>query len=563
MNKPTFKEICLMHIQQLTNFPYIEKDFDALTDYGLLCKVVEKLNEVITNTNQQDEYIVSLYNAFIEIKNYVESYFDNLDVQDEINNKLDEMVEDGTFESIIDDYLSYIKETYIIQDIEYIKGKVDGTDYYIAHVPYTDSENNRIVLKHGFAKNVNTAQATANENAREFALRNYGSFCVNASIFGIDSSEENYNHAIGTIIKDGNLISTYNNNGYTEATKNRMRILGVKNDGTLKTYTFNSSYDSLIEDGVINSFCGYGTFIENGVFSFSGSDEENIWNFICQNSQTKDLYFVCCNGRDIDGQAGIKPSVLADIMINNYDCDYGFALDAGGSTCFCKNGVMLNFPYDDYGQTIRNTPDYIYFSKDPTNNIDYNTNMELNFISEAIAKLNETYNRLYYLYNIHNNRLNFMFPNLRTSSESGIRFRYTKNDELKSQMLFDTDENELALSLFDNINNRTVARIDGLNEKILLNGKTLGTFFDTSYNITNPNDAKTSGIYRMPGNITNTPFGTNIGGILIVLKGASGGVRQIAIPQVSDSTTEPWYTRQSNSDATSWETWKTMFTPTA
>lgn len=105
MNKPTFKEICLMYIQQLTNFPYIEKDFDALTDYGLLCKVVDKLNEVITNTNMQDEYIVNLYNAFTTLKEYVDNYFDNLDVQDEINNKLDEMVSDGTFDKIINQEL--------------------------------------------------------------------------------------------------------------------------------------------------------------------------------------------------------------------------------------------------------------------------------------------------------------------------------------------------------------------------------------------------------------------------------------------------------------------------
>ena len=31
----------------LQNFPFIEEDFDALTDYGLLCKVVEYLNKVI------------------------------------------------------------------------------------------------------------------------------------------------------------------------------------------------------------------------------------------------------------------------------------------------------------------------------------------------------------------------------------------------------------------------------------------------------------------------------------------------------------------------------------
>ena len=106
MNKPTFKHICLMHIQQLTNFPYIEKDFDALTDYGLLCKVVDYLNQVIANENAQNDNIVALYNAFTELKNYVESFFDNLDVQEEINNKLDDMVEDGTLDEIISRYIN-------------------------------------------------------------------------------------------------------------------------------------------------------------------------------------------------------------------------------------------------------------------------------------------------------------------------------------------------------------------------------------------------------------------------------------------------------------------------
>lgn len=101
MDKPTFKHICLMHIQQLTNFPYIEKDFDALADYGLLCKVVDYLNQVITNENVQNDNIVALYNAFNELKNYI----DNLDVQDEVNNKIDSMVQDGTLEQLINQTL--------------------------------------------------------------------------------------------------------------------------------------------------------------------------------------------------------------------------------------------------------------------------------------------------------------------------------------------------------------------------------------------------------------------------------------------------------------------------
>lgn len=74
-----FRKICLLHMQRLTNFPYIEKDFDALTDYGLLCKVVEKLNEIVENSNKQNEEITNLYNSFIELKDYVDEYLTGFD----------------------------------------------------------------------------------------------------------------------------------------------------------------------------------------------------------------------------------------------------------------------------------------------------------------------------------------------------------------------------------------------------------------------------------------------------------------------------------------------------
>ena len=87
----------------LQNFPFIEQDFDALTDYQLICKVVEYLNKVIDTVNAGGEQIELLTNAFNQLKDYVDNYFDNLDVQDEINNKLDEMAEDGTLTELISD----------------------------------------------------------------------------------------------------------------------------------------------------------------------------------------------------------------------------------------------------------------------------------------------------------------------------------------------------------------------------------------------------------------------------------------------------------------------------
>lgn len=90
----------------LQNFPFIEADFDALTNYELMAKIIEYLNHVIDNENVVEENVSNLYNAVVEIQNYVNNYFDNLDVQEEIDNKLDEMAEQGTLTEIIAQYLT-------------------------------------------------------------------------------------------------------------------------------------------------------------------------------------------------------------------------------------------------------------------------------------------------------------------------------------------------------------------------------------------------------------------------------------------------------------------------
>lgn len=76
----------------IQNFPFIEEDFDAITEYQLLCKIVEYLNMNIDKTNELGVKVEELNNWFI-----------NLDVQDEINNKLNEMAESGELADIINE----------------------------------------------------------------------------------------------------------------------------------------------------------------------------------------------------------------------------------------------------------------------------------------------------------------------------------------------------------------------------------------------------------------------------------------------------------------------------
>ena len=105
---PNFKTLVRMSFQGLTNFPYIEEDFDALTNYELLSKVVEYLNQVISNNNEQNTLMTNLYNAYVSLQDYVNNYFNNLDVQEEINNKLDEMAESGYLGQVFEQYVNPI-----------------------------------------------------------------------------------------------------------------------------------------------------------------------------------------------------------------------------------------------------------------------------------------------------------------------------------------------------------------------------------------------------------------------------------------------------------------------
>ena len=89
----------------LQNFPFIEADFDALTNYQLWCKVVEYINVIAFNQELLEDSNDELIDAFNNLKTYVDSYLDNLDVEGYVNNKLDEMAESGQLQEIMESYV--------------------------------------------------------------------------------------------------------------------------------------------------------------------------------------------------------------------------------------------------------------------------------------------------------------------------------------------------------------------------------------------------------------------------------------------------------------------------
>lgn len=80
----------------------------SLSVYEMLCKLTAYINQIIDNMDGQQTDISNLLTAYNQLQEYVNTYFDNLNVQNEINNKLDEMAESGRLDELFHLYIPYV-----------------------------------------------------------------------------------------------------------------------------------------------------------------------------------------------------------------------------------------------------------------------------------------------------------------------------------------------------------------------------------------------------------------------------------------------------------------------
>ena len=90
-----------------------EKKVNLLTEEDFR----ERLKYNIDNNAEALEEVQAL---MTQLQEYVDNYFTNLDVQEEINNKLDQMATDGTFYNLINNLLFTDINNQIVQNAENI-----------------------------------------------------------------------------------------------------------------------------------------------------------------------------------------------------------------------------------------------------------------------------------------------------------------------------------------------------------------------------------------------------------------------------------------------------------
>ena len=343
---------------------------DSLSYYEALCalwKYIQGMTDVINNNATLEEEYIEKFN---ELKTFVDEYFDNLDVQEEINNKLDSMVEDGTLEEILSHYIDenvVRKDTYATSEtggavkvgdtLTINENGVLNQTPFLNYLPI----DTHVVRYHGtggystvyyaiidseYKPDLTIANDTVNtvQQSGDNAMDNKSTLTVNAGLFNTSTSA-----TTGVIIKNGQIVKLNDSMG------NDREILYMTSDGTLHSITDNTSADQLLTLGAVWAVQGWYPFVKDGQ-DLTGERTPTDYqprSVIGQDSDGR--YIIMCNmGRSY------YDSGMSAVDCLNFCTSIGFTpyflynLDGGASVNFVDRGIRLNGLIDGENRKVAN-----------------------------------------------------------------------------------------------------------------------------------------------------------------------------------------------------------------
>lgn len=283
------------------------------------------VNQFVDDTNETvDDYI----EKFNDLHDYVYDYFDNLDVQEEINNKLDQMVEAGTLQEIIDAYLdSNITWTFdTVADMKAATNLIDGSDaktlgfYSINdgggatyHITDTGTANEMdVIAVNGLYAVLKTDEANIKQfGAKGDGTSNDSSYFVRALDYAMDN-DYTVKVPTGTYLLSPNIFQavsktgTYNNLSI-EGVGKTQSVLKLNNTTTGQYFSDSTSKQLYAELNFRNIGFTGNDHTANGFYCYSTGTEKrfrfyNCWfelaNVLyCAGTGNADLHrFENCNG---------------------------------------------------------------------------------------------------------------------------------------------------------------------------------------------------------------------------------------------------------------------------
>lgn len=368
---------------------------DSLNYYELLCKVVNYLNDVISNVDGLHQDVVNLTNAFNQLQDYVTNYFDNLDVQDEINNKLDEMVSDGTFETILSKISNYAYIT--VKPLSEISG--DVTEYL---KDIFNTTNSTIVFPKTKDTYVITEPLTLNDG-----MFVYGNGC------SISCNE---------LIADSGIINLNGDNIHI----NGLTLIGNMDNSLVLEHTYDYTSTNGM-DGIRNSKSDVNNIhIKNCIFKKIGKMGVVINTNIGNAIEVDECIFEYTN-RDGTFITANNVYIHDNIYVNCHDNSIALDASYGGNYNFINYSIYNNtiYPSIEYGTEfngvdftarssqccifIKNKENYYIKNINIFNNIGYGT---YNSIDISNAQNVKILNNYFYTRGVNNQANGYVLNNV-------------------------------------------------------------------------------------------------------------------------------------------------------
>lgn len=407
-NVPPFVRFCAASVPMVFD--------DSLSYYECLCALTNFIQKnLVEVVNYNATQLDGLLENFEKLKQYVDNYFDNLDVQEEINNKLDDMAEHGELTAIIaafaelnplfvydtlddliaadnliagntartlgketlnDGYGAYyaIDETGDIaldnglyatikdntgdnnyyDEITVTNGRANNADYYIASVPLNDNNGDLIPCY------VNE-DSTETTTPLTYAGGAVTTVTINAGM-GRLNSENVYKQ--GVVVANGVVV---HEDLCDIPAPERYSYLGIKGDRTVANYPSYTTGAEMVADGVENAFLTFGQIVTNGVITIDEYyDQTKVEPWVAMGVKLDGTFVIMASDGRSDRNKGMTYLEMASFMLG-LGCVNAWRVDGGGSSSLVYKGSKQNRNIDQNGTVDRAIYVTLNFKKETVN----------------------------------------------------------------------------------------------------------------------------------------------------------------------------------------------------
>lgn len=347
-----------------------------------LNRAVEELaDKVSMDMLQQNSKIADVY---IYLKENLENSIRELIDSMEVSGELADIITEVAFADLLDK----IEKRNIYYDgitSEKLYDSTSKTTYYVTKIPAYDKDGVRIKLQLGVA--YDSTNVDELESTLHFAARKNATVCVNCGVYDTETQ-----YPIGTLIKDGQILYRAN------PSDAKYQFLGIRADGSVKVYPNTTTPEAMIDAGVVNAVCIFGTLMENGVVSPQTDDRVEPRQSIGFD-QAGNIIIISCEGR-----TSVNPGMsYADLgrLHYNHGSYNAYILDGGGSTSTVVKGVKINDNID-YLTIDRAVNNFLYVAKDTDVSTDNNPFNEIGRVKQDLLS------RLANIYDFDNGYIRLM-----------------------------------------------------------------------------------------------------------------------------------------------------------